>query len=125
MTPTELDAAFKAGRPYRGLTLHEHLGDTLFVSDADLRRASEGFLKTMTTWIFRSFRTRRGKPVPLGEIARFVHPDETRIDLMRTIVLYFVGILRKRGLREYDMFRKSPAFDEMVRAFDKASSLRR
>jgi len=123
MNPAE--EAFATVKPYRGKKLAEHFGDALFASDADLRRASEGFLKSMATWVFRQLRTRRGKPVPLGEIERFVHQDETKINLTDIVMMYLVGVLRKRGLREFGSGTNSPAFDEMVRAFSRASSQRR
>jgi len=115
-----LDQAFLSSRPYRGRSLREHFGDLLFMSDAELAREAESFLKLMATWVYRKFRGRRKGGVPLGYLSRFVLRDEVKIDFTRALMIQIVRILRRRGLREYDEEKDSPTLDLLVRAYDRA-----
>jgi len=121
----EIDDLLREIPPYRGRRLTDWFQAELGASQATLDQSAASFLRTMATWVFRKLRSRRGKAVPLGEMARFVHPDELPIDLEGAIKKFLVRLLRKRGLREVDERTNGPAFDELVRAFGKASSQRR
>lgn len=114
-----LDALQKA-KVYRGQTLYQYFGDLLFKSDAELNKEAANFLRIVATFVYRQFSQRRKGGVPLGHLSTFVLPESTKLDLARTMMLYIVRVLRKRGLREFDAARKSPTFDLLVRAYDQA-----
>lgn len=120
-----IERVFVAAKHYHGWRLIDWFQSELGASQATLDKSATNFLQTMATWVFRRLRNRHGQDVPLGTMARFVHPDEQVIDLEDAIKKFLVRLLRKRGLREVDEHTNGPAFEEMVRAFDRASSQRR
>jgi hypothetical protein len=120
-----LDQAFRQATPSTAKTLQQHFGETLLVSDAELQKEGENFLKTMATWVYRKFSDRRKNGVPLGYLDKFVLPADRPIDFTRTLMLQLVRTMRQRGLREYDLSKKSPLLEELGRAFDNARKARR
>ena len=115
-----LDQAFRSSRPYRGQSLREHFGSLLYLSNAELAREAERFLKVVATWVYRKFRGRRKGGVPLGYLGRFVLPDDTKLEFTRALMVHLVHLMRKRGLREYDSSSASPLFEQLERAYDRA-----
>jgi hypothetical protein len=107
---------------YHGKILVEWFVELLQKSDADLDREGSNFLKVLTTWVVRQYSGRRKGGVPTGSLDRFVYRDSEKIDFTRTVMVFLVRILRKRGLRETDLSRKSAAFELLVRAHDKTRS---
>jgi hypothetical protein len=107
---------------YRGKTLVEWFGDLPTKSDADLDREGKDFLRVLTTWVVRQYSGRRKGGVPTGNLVKFALPESQKIDFTRTIMIFLVRTLRKRGLRETDLSRLSPTFDLLVRAYEKTRS---
>lgn len=118
----DINAAFKSSHQYRGRSLGEHFGATLFKSDADLQDQTKGFFKLMATWVYRNLRDRK---ISTGEIQRFVLPDKQKLDFVQAITFFLVSVLRKRGLREYDQQKKSPQFEELLQAFDRTEKIKK
>jgi hypothetical protein len=104
---------------YRGKTLVEWFAEFLQKSDADLEREGSNFLKVLTTWVVRQYSGRRKGGVPIGNLDRFAYRNSEKIDFTRAVMVFIVRILRKRGLRETDLSRKSPTFELLVRAYEK------
>lgn len=116
--------AFNKTPVYKGKTLVEWFGDLLKKSDSDLDREGSNFLKVLTTWVVRQYADRRRGGVPMGHLEKFAYPASQKIDFTRTVMVYIVRTLRKRGLRETDMSRKSLTFDQLVAAYDRTAQRR-
>lgn len=115
-----LDHAFSQCRPYRGQSLVAHFGSLLYLSDADLQREGQNFLRLMATWVYRKFSGRRKGGVPLGYLEQFVLPDTQKLDFTRALMVQIIRTLRKRGIKEYDEEKASLLFDQLERAYDRA-----
>ena len=119
---SEAEKALKKARPYRGRNLCEYFGDVLTMKDGQLAQEEKGFFKLMATWVYRSLVGRRKGGVPIGELGKFVHPDNFKPNFVRAIMIHLVYILRKRGLRESDVVtRDKSEFEQLIRAFDVAA----
>jgi|GEM_PF-6654998 len=114
------DAAFSAARPYTGYTLTGHFGGLVQLNAEELRRYNEDFLKLVATWVYRKFSGRRKGGVPLGELQRFVYPDDKKLELVEAAMYYLLGVFRKKGLIEVDR-QTNPQFEQLLRAFDTAA----
>lgn len=116
----ELETTFGKCKPYAGQSLLEHFGKLIYMSEAELQREAENFLRVVATWVYRKFSGRRKGGVPMGYLHRFILPEDEEIQFTRALMVQIVHNLRRRGLREFDESRQSPTFDLLVRAYDQA-----
>ena len=78
------------------------------------------FLKAITTWVVRHFKSRRKGGVPVGQLDKFCFKDEQKVNLVHHLFWYLAGVLIRRGLKETDLKASNETFLKLETAFRKA-----
>jgi hypothetical protein len=118
-----LFAAFAAvKKPYRGKSLLEWLGKWVSMTTKDLEKVNQSFLKTITTWVVRTFAQRRKGGVPMGYLPKFAWPETQKLNFAEALAAQIILTLRKRGLLEADT-QPTRQFQRLVDAFDRCTRI--
>lgn len=109
-------------KPYSGKSLLEWLAKWVSMTTKDLDKVNQPFLKTIATWVVRSYAQRRKGGMLMGNLPKFAWPETQKINFTDVLSAQVVSTLRKRGLLEADT-QPTQKFQRLLDAFDRCNRI--